>query len=103
MPSLLSRLLPQTLVARVYLLYSATLLLFISLGLALFYQAQTQVSIQDAQDSSSMLVEVVAQVVADSAVIGDYDTINRTLERAIARSQFDSATFIDLTGASSAT
>mgnify|MGYP000603754689 FL=1 len=98
MRSLLSRLLPETLVARVYLLYSATLLLFISLGLALFYQAQTQVSIQDAQDSSSMLIEVVAQVVADSAVIGDYDTINRTLDRAIARSQFDSATFIDLKG-----
>jgi signal transduction histidine kinase/CheY-like chemotaxis protein len=45
-----------------------------------------------------MLVEVVAQVLSDSAVIGDYDTINRTLDRAIARSQFSSATFIDLKG-----
>ncbi|AXS80900.1 ATP-binding protein [Dechloromonas sp. HYN0024] len=98
MNSVLSRLLPQTLVARVYLLYSATLLLFISLGLALFYQAQIQLSVQDAQESSSMLVEVVTQVLSDSAVIGDYDTINRTLDRAIARSQFSSATFIDIKG-----
>ena len=98
MRSLLSRLLPETLVARVYLLYSATLLLFIGIGLTLFYQAQIRVSVQDAQDSSSMLIEVVAQVIAESAVIGDYDTINRTLQRAIARSQFESAAFIDLDG-----
>ncbi|NTV69169.1 MAG: response regulator [Azonexaceae bacterium] len=98
MKSLLSRLLPETLVARVYWLYSATLLLFIGIGLVLFYQAQIQVSVQDAQESSTMLVEVVAQVISESAVIGDYDTINRTLERAIARSQFDTATFIDLDG-----
>jgi signal transduction histidine kinase/ActR/RegA family two-component response regulator len=94
----LSFLLPETLVARVYLLYSATLLLFIGVGLGLFYQAQVRLSVQDAQDSSSMLIEVVAQVIAESAVIGDYDTINRTLERAIARSQFKSAAFIDLNG-----
>ena len=98
MTPLLSRLLPETLVARVYLLYSATLLLFIGVGLGLFYQAQTRVSIQDAQDSSTMLIEVVAQVIGESAVIGDYDTINRTLERAIARSQFESAAFIDING-----
>ena len=98
MKALLSRLLPETLVARVYLLYSATLLLFISTGLGLFYQAQTQLSIQDAQESSTMLVEVVAQVISESAVIGDYDTIHRTLDRAIARSQFESAAFIDMKG-----
>ncbi|MBS1144568.1 MAG: response regulator [Proteobacteria bacterium] len=98
MKSLLARLLPETLVARVYWLYSATLLLFIGIGLALFYQAQIRVSVQDAQDSSSMMIEVVAQVISESAVIGDYDTINRTLERTIASSQFDSASFIDLNG-----
>jgi signal transduction histidine kinase/ActR/RegA family two-component response regulator len=98
MNSLLSRLQPQTLVARVYLLYSATLLLFIGIGFALFYQAQVRLSVQDAQDSSTMLIEVVAQVIAESAVIGDYDTINRTLQRAISRSHFDSAAFIDLNG-----
>ena len=48
--SVLTRLLPASLVARVYLLYSATLLMFICIGLGLFYQAQTRLSIQDAQD-----------------------------------------------------
>jgi len=94
----LTRLLPETLVARVYLLYSATLLLFLGIGLCLFYQSQIRISVQDAQDSSTMMIEVVAQVISESAVIGDYDTIHRTLDRAIARSQFDSAAFIDLTG-----
>ncbi|MBP5988092.1 MAG: response regulator [Azonexus sp.] len=45
-----------------------------------------------------MLIEVVAQVIGESAVIGDYDTIKRTLDKAVTRSQFDSATFIDLDG-----
>ncbi len=96
--NLLSRLLPESLVARVYLLYSGTLLLFICIGLGVFYQAQIRLSVQDAQDSSTMLIEVVAQVIGESAVIGDYDTIKRTLDKAVTRSQFDSATFIDLEG-----
>src|SRR5574343_496433 len=91
-------LLPESLVPRVYLLYSATLLIFIGLGLGLFYQAQIRLSVQDAQESSTMLIEVVAQVIGESAVIGDYDTITRTLEKAVTRSKFDSATFIDLNG-----
>ena len=95
---LLPRLLPESLVARVYLLYSGTLLLFICIGLGVFYQAQIRLSVQDAQDSSTMLIEVVAQVIGESAVIGDYDTIKRTLDKAVTRSQFDSATFIDLEG-----
>ena len=62
--SVLTRLLPASLVARVYLLYSATLLMFICIGLGLFYQAQARLSIQDAQDSSNMLIGVVGQVIA---------------------------------------
>jgi len=41
---------------------------------------------------------VLSQTVADSAVIGDYDTIKRTLDKAIIRSQFTKARFIDLDG-----
>jgi PAS domain S-box-containing protein len=47
-----------------------------------------------------MMVNVAAQSVADSAVIGDYDTIKKTLERSIARSHFSKAQFIDTTGGS---
>lgn len=90
--------LPESLVARVYVLYSVTWLLFIVIGVVLFYQSQFARNIDDAQQSASMLIEVAAQTVRDSAVIGDYDTIRRTLDSAISESRFASATFIDLSG-----
>ncbi|CAK0772645.1 two-component system, sensor histidine kinase [Gammaproteobacteria bacterium] len=95
---LLDRLLPESLVTRVYALYSITWLIFISVGIALFYQNQFYQDIEDAQQSAVMLIEVVAQTVSDSAVIGDYDTIQRILNSAILRSHFNSALFIDLSG-----
>jgi signal transduction histidine kinase/ActR/RegA family two-component response regulator len=94
----LIRFLPQSLVARIYALYSATLLFFIVGGLALFYQYQFIQQLETAQQSATMLIEVTAQTIADSAVIGDYDTIKRTLEKSILGSQFASANFIDLSG-----
>ena len=94
----LNRLLPQSLVMRVYALYSVTLLLFVSTSLALFYQYQFKGAMEGAQASATMLVEVGAQTVSDSAVIGDYDTIKRTLDKSILRSQFDVAMFIDMAG-----
>jgi len=94
----LRRVLPQSLIGRVYALYSATLLLFVGGSLVLFYQYQYNETIEEAQRSATMLIEVVAQTVSDSAVIGDYDTIQRTLDKSILRSQFESAKFIDLAG-----
>ena len=77
----IARLLPQSLVGRIYALYSATLLLFVGLGLGLFFHYQLQQQLEDVQQSATMLVEVVAQTITDSAVIGDYDTIQRTLDK----------------------
>ena len=94
----LTRLLPQSLVSRVYALYSVTLLLFVGSGLWLFYHYQFSQAVEDAQQSATMLIEVVVQTISDSAVIGDYDTIKRTLDKSILRSQFASAAYIDLTG-----
>jgi signal transduction histidine kinase/CheY-like chemotaxis protein len=94
----LSRLWPKSLIWRVYALYSATLLLFVGGSLALFNLYQYNEAIEGAQRSATMLVEVAAQTVSDSAVIGDYDTIQRTLDKAILRSQFESARYIDLKG-----
>ena len=93
---MLRHLMPKSLVARVYALYSATLLLFVGIGLGLFIQYQYTQVIEDAQQSAGMLVEVAAQTITDSVVIGDYDTIKRTLDKLILRSQFSSASFIDL-------
>jgi len=97
--SFLSRLLPKALITRVYALYSLTLLVFVGGSLFLFYQFQSNEAIEDAQRSATMLIEVAAQTVSDSAVIGDYDTIQRVLDKSIYRSQFESAAFIDLSGA----
>jgi signal transduction histidine kinase/CheY-like chemotaxis protein len=94
----ISRWLPQSLVGRVYTLYTATLLLFVGVGLGLFYHNLLSQELESVQQSASTMVEVAAQTVSDSAVIGDYDTIQRTLDKAILQSQFSSATFIDLHG-----
>lgn len=92
------RVLPASLIGRVYALYSVVLLLFVGSSLVLFYQHQYHQTVEEAQDSAAMLIELAAQTVADSAVIGDYDTIKRTLDKSILRSQFESAVFIDLSG-----
>ena len=62
---------PKSLVTRVYALYAATLLLIVSGGLGIFYQFQFTQHIVEAQDASAVLVEVMAQTIADSAVIGE--------------------------------
>ena len=96
--NIFGRLLPRSLIGRVYALYSVALLLFVGGSLILFYKYQYLQAVEEAQQSATMLIEVTAQTVTDSAVIGDYDTIKRTLDKAILRSQFESAIFIDLAG-----
>ena len=95
---LLARLLPQSLVGRVFGLYVLAMVLFVSAALALFYRFQFTVQLEDAQLHAETLTAVVAPAVADAAVIGDYDTIARTLERAIRHTQYSSASFIDIKG-----
>lgn len=97
MPSL-QRLLPKSLVGRVFSLYAATLLLFVGIGLALFYRYQFVQQIDAELLAGDMMVNVAAQTVGESAVIGDYDTIARTLDRAISQSNFSRAQFIDTGG-----
>ena len=95
---LLQRLLPSTLVGRVFSLYFATLLVFVGAGLGLFYRYQFAQYIEAEMLAAEMMMNVAAHSVADSAIIGDYDTIGKTLERAIARSHFAKAQFIDADG-----
>lgn len=92
------RLLPSSLIGRVFLLYTVALLFFVSVSFLAFSRFQYHSTLEEAQDAANMMIEVVAQTVSDSAVIGDYDTIQRTLNKAIAGSRFASAKFIDLTG-----
>ena len=90
--------LPRSLVGRVFTLYTITLLTFTLLSLGLFYRYQFELALEDAQQSALMLTEITAQTISESAVIGDYDTIQRTLEKVISRETFVSAEFIDLNG-----
>jgi hypothetical protein len=95
---LLQRLLPSSLVGRVFTLYVASLLLFVSTALGSFYRYQFSQQIEAELLAGEMMMNVAAQTVGDSAVIGDYDTISKMLERAIARSKFSKAQFIDAKG-----
>lgn len=92
------RWLPQTLVGRVFTLYSISLFIFVLTGLGFFYYHQFNKAIDEAYESASLLTEVIAPTITDSAVIGDYDTVKRTLEKVLFRSAFYSASFIDVRG-----
>jgi two-component system sensor histidine kinase/response regulator len=95
---LLDRFQPSSLVSRVFMLYCMSLLLFIGGGLGIFLKFQYQDNIENTQVASVMMIEIVAQAVQDSAVIGDYDTLHKTLDKAVQGSLFRSASFIDLDG-----
>ena len=92
------RLLPRSLVGRVFALYTVTLLAFVVGGLVLFYRYQFTVELEEAQLRADTLSGVIMPTISDSAVIGDYDTIHRTLERALLHSSFSMASFIDMQG-----
>jgi diguanylate cyclase (GGDEF)-like protein/PAS domain S-box-containing protein len=89
---------PKSLLNRLFLIISVTTLLFVAIGMLLFYQAQFSQEIEDAQNSANMLMEVAAQAVEESAVIGDYDTVKRTLSKLVASPSFHEARFIDMSG-----
>ncbi len=81
-----------------FALYSVTLLAFVGSRLALFCQFQFSVELEDAQTRADALAAVILPTISDSVVIGDDDTIARTLERAVRHSSFSQAAYIDLKG-----
>lgn len=94
----LNSLLPKSLTSRILAMLSILILTFLTTSLVFFYKTQLLQHIEEIQDTANMLIEVAAQAVEESVVIGDYDTIKRTLEKTLARSPFKSAMFIDLSG-----
>ncbi|SEQ25451.1 ATP-binding protein [Giesbergeria anulus] len=95
---LLWLLLPRSLVGRVFMLYTVTLGGFVLAGLGMFYHYQLVVQLEHEQTLADSLGRIIAPTILDNAVIGDYDTILRTLQSAVEHSDLDSARFIDLTG-----
>jgi PAS domain S-box-containing protein len=96
--SFLLRLLPNSLLGRVFSLYLVSLVLFVCAGLGLFYRYQFAQHMEDEMLSAEQQISLAAQTVADSAVIGDFDTIAKTLNRVIMRSKFSEVKFIDPSG-----
>ena len=60
---LLLRLLPQSLVERVFALYSIALLIFALAGLGAFYYHQFTEVVADAHESTALLSEVIAPTI----------------------------------------
>ena len=89
---------PKTLVGRVFALFSLGMLFFTAASLGAFYHFQYLQHIEETQDAANTLVEVASRAVEDSALIGDYDTVKRTLSTLMLRSPFRTASFIDLGG-----
>ena len=91
-------LIPRSLTNRVFALYSVTLVALVLGGLGLFLRFQFIRGVEDTQLSAVMLIELAQSAVQDSAVIGDYDTLKKTLDRAVQGSTFSQAKFIGLDG-----
>ena len=92
-------LLPRSLLARVMVVYLAALMLLLALGFGAFATYEISSTLEDAETGSQAMSALLAPAVSDAAVIGDYDTIKRTLDRAIAHPLFERAAFIDMKGA----
>jgi len=91
-------LLPRSLAGRVFAVFSLTMVVFLGTGMGLFYRYQFLQHVDETQDAALTLVEVAAQNIEDSVVIGDYDTVQRTLGKMLFQSPFKSAAFIDVAG-----
>ncbi|RUP26657.1 MAG: PAS domain S-box protein [Curvibacter sp.] len=92
---LLQRLTPGSLVGRVFTLYTVTLTGFVLAGLGLFFRYQISEVLEDEQLRGEALGSIIAPVIADSAVIGDYDTIRQVLRRTVTHAVLDTASYID--------
>jgi len=83
---------------RVFGLFAATLLLLLVAGLGMFYRYQYLQHIEETQDNALMLVEAVIQPIEESVVIGDYDTVKRTLGKMLVKSPFERVQFLEVGG-----
>ena len=98
MKRFLSSLLPRSLAGRFFGLCALSVALTAVVGLVLFYRLQFSEHVESSTLMANALEQVLVQSIADSAVIGDYDTIDKTLKKVITRSPFSMASFNDLNG-----
>ena len=96
--TLASWLVPQSLSSRVYGLYIVTLSTFVIASALAFYSHQFNDMLDDAHSTADLVLSIMATPVGDSAVVGDYDAIQRTLLKGISREQFSEIQYIDAKG-----
>lgn len=96
----MNRWLPRTLLGRIFALLAACVVLFTLAGLVFIHDHHFTQEVTDANETIELLADVVLPTVSESAVIGDYDTIQRTLNRmAKGGSTLSAARFTDSNGA----
>ena len=93
-----ARLVPASLTGRVFALYAAALVAVVAAMSLLFYRYQFTDAIDGAVSSAQALADVMLPAVSDSAVIGDFDTIRRTLAKATRQAHIASASFLAAQG-----
>ena len=96
--SLLDRILPRSIVVRVLTLYTVSWLLCIGGVIFVFFRHEFAQQVDGAHETALVMIEMTAQTVSDSAVIGDYDTIKRVLDTAVQETGVREIQFIDLSG-----
>lgn len=97
-PRLWARWLPQTFAARVFLVFSLTTFLCMVIGLAVLNYQQFSRHVEETRASIGKLAAVSQQPITDSAVVGDYDAIERLLRRIVPDSPLHEAVFQDASG-----
>jgi PAS domain S-box-containing protein len=90
--------LPRTLLGRIFALLAACVLLFTLSGLIFIHNHHFNQEVGDANETLELLVDAVLPTLSDSVVIGDYDTIKRTLDRLTRSPAVATARFADNAG-----
>ncbi len=89
---------PQSLASRVFLLYGLSILIAALGALGLITYQQFTQHIADNRQSIDKLAEVSTQPITESALIGDFDTIRRLLDRIVTASPLREAIYTDTAG-----
>ena len=93
-----SHLLPNSLVARVFSLYTAIMLLLGSTSLWLYFHHQFRQDIETARQAAFLLADATAPQILAPAMAGDKAALQRTLQRAVQQGPAATAVYIDPQG-----
>ncbi len=89
---------PESLAARVFWLYGLSVLIAALSSVSLLTRQEFVRHIEDSEQSVKKIADLSLPRLRDSAVIGDYDTIRRTLEDMVPNSPLAEALYLDSTG-----